>query len=151
MLRELHILWHTGGPVLWALAGLSVGLWWMIARRWQVLRALARTPGTDPAMHRWREEALRTYARSIRSVVKVAPLLGLLGTVSGMIQTFSALAEGAGGEASVAAGISEALLTTQLGLVIAVPGVLVSRLLDRRAEALRERWSNTPATVEGAS
>lgn len=72
----------------------------------------------------------------VRATVTVAPLLGLLGTVMGMIETFQSLAEMAlytqGG--GVAAGIAEALLTTQLGLVISVPGILVGRGLDQRQE-----------------
>jgi biopolymer transport protein ExbB len=71
----------------------------------------------------------------IRSIVVCAPLLGLLGTVSGMIETFDSMAEGAlhthGG--GIAAGIAEALVSTELGLVVAVPGLLLGRLLDRAA------------------
>ncbi|MBL8617772.1 MAG: MotA/TolQ/ExbB proton channel family protein [Deltaproteobacteria bacterium] len=74
----------------------------------------------------------------VRATVTVAPLLGLLGTVMGMIETFQSLADMAlytqGG--GVAAGIAEALLTTQLGLVISVPGILIGRALDQRQEHL---------------
>lgn len=67
-------------------------------------------------------------------LVMSAPLLGLLGTVSGMIETFDALGQAAlfrqsGG---IAGGISEALLTTQVGLFIAIPGTLASRFVDGR-------------------
>lgn len=83
----------------------------------------------------------RTFSRLIKTVVITAPLLGLLGTVMGMIETFESLAEGAlytqtGG---IASGISKALLTTQMGLVVAVPGLVIGRILDRReAVILRE-------------
>lgn len=68
------------------------------------------------------------------SVVAVAPLLGLLGTVSGMIETFDSLADmtltsQSGG---IAGGISQALLTTQFGLAVAIPGLVVRGLLQRR-------------------
>jgi biopolymer transport protein ExbB len=69
--------------------------------------------------------------------VAVAPLLGLLGTVTGMLATFSALATGAGGEqtmAAVASGISEALITTETGLVVALPGLFVHYHLARQKE-----------------
>jgi biopolymer transport protein ExbB len=62
----------------------------------------------------------------------VAPLLGLLGTVMGMIQTFDAVAMiGGNTGARVAAGISKALITTQFGLVVAVPGVFGIARLQR--------------------
>jgi len=69
--------------------------------------------------------------------VSTAPLLGLLGTVTGMLATFGALASGAGGEktmAMVAAGISEALVTTETGLVIALPGLFFQYQLVRMFE-----------------
>ncbi len=67
--------------------------------------------------------------------VGVAPLLGLLGTVTGMITTFGALSSGSGGEktmALVASGISEALITTMTGLVIALPGLFFQYQLARK-------------------
>lgn len=74
----------------------------------------------------------------IASISAVAPLAGLLGTVTGMIETFDSLAEMAlftqtGG---IAGGISQALFTTQMGLVVAVPGVVIGRLLDQRQARL---------------
>lgn len=69
--------------------------------------------------------------------VGAAPLLGLLGTVTGMLATFGALATGSGGEKTmgmVAKGISEALVTTETGLVIALPGLFFQYHLLRRFE-----------------
>lgn len=69
--------------------------------------------------------------------VSVAPLLGLLGTVTGMLTTFGALATGSGGDQTmgmVAGGISEALVTTETGLVIALAGLFFQYLLSRRYE-----------------
>ncbi|MEY3011688.1 MAG: hypothetical protein RIT45_423 [Pseudomonadota bacterium] len=75
--------------------------------------------------------------RLVEAIVVAAPLTGLLGTVSGMIGTFEALSDGAAtATGGVAGGISEALLTTQAGLVVAIPGLLVGRLLARRERAL---------------
>ncbi len=67
--------------------------------------------------------------------VGAAPLLGLLGTVTGMLVTFNALATGSGGEktmAMIAAGISEALITTETGLIIALPGLFFQYQLSRQ-------------------
>jgi biopolymer transport protein ExbB len=69
--------------------------------------------------------------------VSAAPLLGLLGTVTGMLATFGALATGSGGEKTmglVAEGISEALVTTETGLIIALPGLFFQYQLSRRLE-----------------
>lgn len=86
------------------------------------------------------ERDLGALSALVRSIVAVAPLTGLLGTVSGMISTFDALAEmamfAAGG--GIAGGISEALFSTQFGLVVAIPGIIVGRLLARRERELVE-------------
>jgi biopolymer transport protein ExbB len=75
---------------------------------------------------------------TIQSLVAVAPLLGLLGTVTGMIETFRSLADMAlftqGG--GIAGGIAEALLTTQVGLAVSIPGLIAGRLLDRKQQFL---------------
>lgn len=78
--------------------------------------------------------------RVMRMLVSAAPLLGLLGTVTGMLATFSALSSGSGGEKTmemVASGISEALVTTETGLVIALPGLFFQYQLSRRLESYR--------------
>jgi biopolymer transport protein ExbB len=75
--------------------------------------------------------------RVMKICVGVAPLLGLLGTVTGMLVTFGALSSGSGGEktmAMIASGISEALITTETGLVIALPGVFFQYQLVRKYE-----------------
>jgi biopolymer transport protein ExbB len=75
--------------------------------------------------------------RVMRICVGAAPLLGLLGTVTGMLATFAALASGSGGEqtmALVSKGISEALITTETGLVIALPGLFFQYRLARSFE-----------------
>lgn len=80
-------------------------------------------------------QELKKYKTTIKTIVIVAPLVGLLGTVAGMIETFDSLASAelfsqSGG---IAGGISQALFTTQLGLVVAVPGLIVGRILDKKA------------------
>ena len=73
----------------------------------------------------------------MHTCVNVAPLLGLLGTVTGMLATFAALATGSGGDKTmgmVANGISEALITTETGLLIALPGIVFQYKLAREHE-----------------
>jgi biopolymer transport protein ExbB len=98
--------------------------------------------GPRTAFHARGEECLKQLGRDIlllAALTAVAPLMGLLGTVRGMMATFSAVSEVAGNTGvDVAAGISQALITTQFGLVIALPGVFgISRLraLIREIEA----------------
>jgi biopolymer transport protein ExbB len=77
---------------------------------------------------------------TIALLATIAPLLGLLGTVGGMIKTFTVIAEfGTGNAKELAGGISEALLTTQTGLVVAVPGLFMATFLARRSNSLLER------------
>jgi len=77
---------------------------------------------------------------TIALLSSVAPLLGLLGTVGGMVTTFSVIAEyGTGNARALASGISEALITTQTGLVVAVPGLFLASFLLRRSNELLER------------
>jgi len=76
--------------------------------------------------------------RFVSTLVSAAPLLGLLGTVIGMLRTFLGIATSAGGETAgvIAAGISEALVTTQTGLTIALPGLFVVMVIRRQRHRL---------------
>jgi biopolymer transport protein ExbB len=148
----------SGGLILAPLAALALTLWYLIGARLLTLHAgsvvrrahaharqeLARAE-TDPdgalrLVFYEHSADLGRYRRGIRAITAVAPLLGLLGTVSGMIETFDAMTgmtlfAASGG---IAGGVSEALVTTQMGLFVAIPGLLVGRLLDRREERLRQ-------------
>jgi len=82
----------------------------------------------------------RRDLRVMKICVSTAPLLGLLGTVTGMLNTFGALASGSGADQTmdmVAGGISEALITTETGLVIAIPGMFFQYQLARKFERYR--------------
>jgi biopolymer transport protein ExbB len=76
------------------------------------------------------------YSTLVKTIVMLAPLVGLLGTVMGMIETFDALQSSSmfsQGD-SIAGGISKALFTTELGLVVAVPGLIIGKILDKKEE-----------------
>lgn len=77
---------------------------------------------------------LRRFSTIVRGAVAAAPLLGLLGTVSGMIETFDSLGDMSlfSQSGGIAGGISLALFTTQMGLAVAIPGLLVGRVLEYR-------------------
>ena len=67
----------------------------------------------------------------------ISPLLGLLGTVTGIIKTFGDLSlYGAGNSQVMSAGISEALITTEFGLIVAIPAIVIHALLTKRAKAV---------------
>lgn len=102
----------------------------------------------DPELNRTAMACLRSpyEARAMRHVgtilllAAVAPLMGLWGTVTGMIATFDVISQfGTGNARAMASGISEALLTTQAGLVAAVPGMLLGGLLYQQARRLGGR------------
>lgn len=84
--------------------------------------------------------SLKDYLAVIGVLAAVAPLMGLLGTVTGMIGTFDILSVfGTGNAKGMAGGISEALITTQTGLLVAIPGLYMKGFLDRRARNLQQR------------
>ena len=70
------------------------------------------------------------------AVINTAPQLGLLGTVTGMITSFSALSASAESSKTVAAGISEALYTTAFGLIVAIPALIFYNYFNRRIDAV---------------
>ena len=76
---------------------------------------------------------LNHHMSAILILAAVAPLLGLLGTVSGMVDTFRVIGvSGTGNPQALASGIEEALVTTQTGLLIAIPGLLVGQTLRKQ-------------------
>ena len=90
------------------------------------------------------EAAARTYlARNLPTLYtigNISPLLGLLGTIMGMIIAFESIAvAGAGDPRVVAGGISQALVTTASGLIIAIPTIVAYRYLSRRADKALEQ------------
>jgi biopolymer transport protein ExbB len=110
-----------------------------------VTEAVALAARQPPHLRRLLDERLIYYRHELsrydvglKAVVAVAPILGLLGTVTGMIETFASLNEMAlytqsGG---IAGGISQALFTTQLGLAIAIPGLILRGALERRQRSI---------------
>lgn len=87
---------------------------------------------------------LERWLGAIAMTASVSPLLGLLGTVSGMIATFKLMTLfGTGDANSVSAGISEALVTTELGLVVAIPALLAHALMSRKVKSYFAELENT--------
>ena len=80
---------------------------------------------------------LERHLNALGTIAAIAPLLGLLGTVIGMIKVFAVItAQGVGEPRILAGGISEALVTTAAGLTVAIPSLLFHRVLRRRVDEL---------------
>jgi biopolymer transport protein ExbB len=117
-------------------------------RKWPVIRVIragleARQESRETLESTLQEAILREMPQVTRSIAvlavlgAIAPLLGLLGTVTGMIETFRVITLfGTGDPKLMSGGISEALVTTELGLAVAIPIMLFHTLLSRRADHL---------------
>ncbi|MEJ2515275.1 MAG: MotA/TolQ/ExbB proton channel family protein [Gammaproteobacteria bacterium] len=80
---------------------------------------------------------LERYLNTLGTIAAISPLLGLLGTVIGMVKVFSAITvAGVGNPSVLAGGISEALITTAAGLSVAIPSLIGYRYLRGRVDAL---------------
>ncbi len=118
----------------------------------RVIKVYQDNPQSDPeSMELKLSEAilkespkLNSWVMFIKIIAVVAPLLGLLGTVTGMIQTFQAITLfGAGDPQTMAGGISQALVTTVLGLVVAIPTVFMHWLVSGRAKKIEATLEET--------
>jgi biopolymer transport protein ExbB len=80
---------------------------------------------------------LERYIDPLGTIAIISPLLGLLGTVIGMIKVFSEImVQGAGNANVLAGGISEALITTATGLCVAIPAMIMHRYFNRRVDSI---------------
>jgi biopolymer transport protein ExbB len=144
--RHVEDLMALGGPVMWPLVASSLLLWTLILERyWFFLHTLpTRIERPAPPRHTAAavieaaemKLALRRHLRLIKTLSGILPMLGLLGTVTGIIETFDLIRVFGSTETRIVArGIHEALITTLTGLVMGLFGVGVGYNLDRRARA----------------
>ncbi len=97
---------------------------------WLVKEAIEEMGGREGVI-------LEKHVGILSTIANLTPLLGLLGTVSGMIKTFNVISlQGVGNPALLAGGISEALITTATGLCVAIPTLVCYQILKDKAEAL---------------
>jgi len=151
---------ELGGPVLYTIAIVILLMWILIVERVLYFRTEhRRRVATELAAWQERGERRSWHARQVRegmlsrlklgaqgsiplikTLVALCPLLGLLGTVTGMIEVFDVLAlSGTGNARSMAAGVSRATIPTMAGMVGALSGVLAATLLSRVAHREGER------------
>ncbi len=143
-----------GGPVLRAIAVTIFVMWALIIERMIFFRTTMKQMSRDiydqwesrPERQSWNAKQIRELLISrfseetnkgisvIQTLVALCPLLGLLGTVTGMISVFQVMAvSGSGNVRAMAAGVSQATVPTMAGMVGALSGVLLITLLSRRA------------------
>jgi len=144
----------TGGGVLWFIAAALIGMWTMIIERmWYFSRTYpkkarlliakwdARADTTSWKAHRIRDswisqmtEQLNSGLLVIKTIVTICPMIGLLGTVTGMVGVFELMAlQGTGSARLLAAGISKATIPTMAGMVAALSGLFISARLEYAA------------------
>lgn len=154
-LERFHTTLDQGGPVFIAIMALSVVMWALIVERyWFVYLILPLRVKRCVRQWQERKEHSSWHARQIRSgliadiaialearlttihtLTTVLPLLGLLGTVTGMINSFDVMAHfGTGNVRGFTGGISQALLTTTAGLVTSLSGLYFSAHLKQCAQ-----------------
>jgi len=156
----VRALLDAGGQVLWIIFALSIVLWALIVERyWDLRREHPRRVAQCVAGWRQRPEWQSWYAQRvresmigelgqglaarldlIRTLVLVCPLLGLLGTVTGMIHVFDVMAfAGTGNARAMARGISMATLPTMAGIAVGLSGFYFSARLQQHVRRERQR------------
>ena len=138
-LELLRDFFASGGCLLWAIFLVSLLLWALIIERYAYLR-LKYPRELEQLVGAWRRRADQSswFAHKIRlalikSLIAICPLLGLLGTVTGMIHVFDVIAVlGTGNARAMANGISLATIPTMAGLVVALSGLFFSVRLGQQ-------------------
>jgi biopolymer transport protein ExbB len=165
----IDAFWHlrsfldSGGWVLWSILLATVLLWTlMLERLWFLARVfpgeaqgyqqawLGRSERRSLAARHIRgawlsqaQQRLNRYLPMVRVLIALCPLLGLLGTVSGMIQVFDVMAlSGNGNPRAMAAGVSRATVPTMAGMVIAISGLFCLARLDQQSRRALQRLSD---------
>lgn len=163
----MNTLWqllNQGGPVMVPLVLLSVvlyarcfGLYFTVrsARR-QIAAAPTESLGSLGRVRTMRAELKETYDQQrfvISTLIAAAPLMGLLGTVTGMISTFQSLVNRSGQKSfeGLADGISVALITTETGLAIAIPAVLLLHFAQRHVQHGEQNLVRVESTLMEAA
>lgn len=103
----------------------------------------------DDAFSEFRNEMTK-FSLLVKIIVMVSPLMGLLGTVTGMIETFDSLGDMSlySQSGGIAGGISQALFTTQMGLAVSVPGLIAGRILDKKQHEMERELEQIKKMVE---
>lgn len=163
MLEALRGFIETGGSLLWVLAGISVLMWTLILERYWFYRRIyprrvqawttewsSRGERSSWFAHRIREAFISQAEVQmsislpvIGTLIALCPLLGVLGTVTGMIEVFEVMAlKGTGDARAMASGVARATIPTMAGMVVALSGVYFGTRLKRVAARESERLAD---------
>ena len=172
LLDFAYRLLNSGGLVIAALLLVSLVMWTLILYRLLILGSLGggkkirqsmardfsgRQTGDCRLDRKIADELVQTTLLpldrglcAIGVLAAIAPLLGLLGTVLGMISTFDVITlYGTGNARALSSGISKALVTTQAGLLVAIPGLYMQGVLSRMAERLAQQTQCAGMRLKG--
>jgi biopolymer transport protein ExbB len=159
-ITDIQHLLEVGGGVLITIFLVAIALWTLIIERFWYMRLvhprkadeIARAWDAIVDKECWDAHAIRRLWISqltmdldrglamIRALVSVCPLLGLLGTTTGMVEVYEVMSiEGQGEPRLMAAGVSQAMITTMAGLVIALSGIFFSVRLEGHLVAEHDR------------
>ena len=152
---DLREFFEAGGPVLWGILLVTMIMWTLIIERFWYFENLMPSL-TNDALNQWgavsnkgdwysmriRDQIIsevsaetRKFILTIETMMQILPLLGLLGTVVGMIKVFDVMTFfGTGNARLMASGVSQATIPTMAGLVAAISGLYIANLLKRKAE-----------------
>ncbi len=155
-------IFALGGPVMWVLLGVCLMQWFLITERFWFIRFaypfLREQKLTEWHQRQdqtsWRGRAIRkeivcevhlalsAWLSTLRTLIAICPLLGLLGTVTGMINVFEILTLTGGDSQALANGIYRATIPTMSGLVISLSGQYFSSRLRHMAEREHQYFSD---------
>ena len=155
VLPEIREFFEAGGPVLWGILMVTIIMWTLIIERFwffQYLLPQKRVEIIDEwgsvnnkgdwFSMRMRDQMIsevstetKRFLLTIETMMQILPLLGLLGTVVGMIKVFDVMTFfGTGNARLMASGVSQATIPTMAGLVAAISGLYIANLLKRKAD-----------------
>lgn len=162
-LETIRDFFELGGPVLRVIGILTLFMWMLIIERLVFMRTGYRRLVRNALgiwenrkdKSSWKAHQIRTriiarvsaaaekHLALIATCVALCPLLGLLGTVTGMIEVFEVMAiSGSGNPRSMASGVSKATIPTMSGMVAALSGIAMSSYLSNRAKREREELAD---------
>ena len=152
---DIRTFFEAGGPVLWGILFVTIIMWTLIIERfwffYYVLPSSIKNttdewnkmnPAIDWYSKKIRDQMIselsinsKRFILTIETMMQILPLLGLLGTVVGMIKVFDVMTFfGTGNARLMASGVSQATIPTMAGLVAAISGLYIANILKRKAD-----------------
>ena len=153
--EDIRTFFEAGGPVLWGILLVTIIMWTLIIERfwffYYVLPSSIKSttdewnkmnPEIDWYSKKIRDQMIselsinsKRFILTIETMMQILPLLGLLGTVVGMIKVFDVMTFfGTGNARLMASGVSQATIPTMAGLVAAISGLYIANMLKRKAD-----------------